>query len=645
MVRFWKSIVLLMCLIMLEVSFAYAQGGLEDSLFYDKSWAVIIGINHYQDSSLNLSYAVNDAKAVEARFRQMGFEIISLLDEKATRENILQLLTWDLPQNIGANDRLVVFYAGHGATGELPNGDEVGFLVPYDARKNFDIIGTTIRVSDLISFVQQTNFISVDDIRDITDTAPAKHVLYILDACNSGFFDPAVYRFRSSRRQGGSEQRLGASESGRGLVVGNGNAIPSVSAGSASSLTEEQRLTSHSTVQVLTAGLSGEMVSEKAGHGIFTSQLLRALDGKADLNGNCVIRASELATYLKEIVPLAALKATGSSQTPLFNRVSGEGEMIFIPPICTPLKPEDMKPPVVDEAWTKTAAYTGKKAGGYKQPSQIAVGPANNLYVLDSKRNKILKFDAQGNYVSDAVFHSGLDDSWKPYSMAIKSNGDLWVFYAPPENEAGKIIVYNPDGTPGESWAGPGAIDSCSFGDYLFPAKALIELDRDDNLFLLDQQYEKMVKCDRDGEFIAQWGDTREFARFTDPQGLAVDSFGYVYVANTGGHGIQKFLDEEWIKTRWLQLKGKKELYFNSPHGLAVDNRLFVYVADTENHRIKKYTSGGEKLLAYWGKKKAKKGKKPGEFNKPLDVAVSWDGRQVYVADTGNKRIQRFLLQ
>ena len=186
---------------------------------------------------------------------------------------------------------------------------------------------------------------------------------------------------------------------------------------------------------------------------------------------------------LKESVPQAAKKATGSSQTPFFNRVSGEGEMIFIPPLCAPLKPGDTAPPVVDKDWAKTAAYQGKKTGGYEQPSQIVVDPDNNLYVLDSKRHTILKFDEQGNYMADAIFSSGLDDSWKPYSMAVKSNGDLWVLYAPPKDGVGQIVVYQPDGTPGETWAGDVPVDSCNFGDYPFPSKALIDIDRDDNLF------------------------------------------------------------------------------------------------------------------------------------------------------------------
>jgi DNA-binding beta-propeller fold protein YncE len=53
----------------------------------------------------------------------------------------------------------------------------------------------------------------------------------------------------------------------------------------------------------------------------------------------------------------------------------------------------------------------------------------------------------------------------------------------------------------------------------------------------------------------------------------------------------------------------------------------------------------GQKLLTYWGKEKAKKGKKYGEFNTPMGVAVNWNNTNIYVADTGNKRVQKFVVE
>ena len=74
---------------------------------------------------------------------------------------------------------------------------------------------------------------------------------------------------------------------------------------------------------------------------------------------------------------------------------------------------------------------------------------------------------------------------------------------------------------------------------------------------------------------------------------------------------------------------------FAIAQGLAVDNDNNVYVADTGNDRIQKFSSTGA-YLGQWGST----GGANGQFNGPRDVLVT--GNDVYVVDTGNNRIQRF---
>ena len=128
----------------------------------------------------------------------------------------------------------------------------------------------------------------------------------------------------------------------------------------------------------------------------------------------------------------------------------------------------------------------------------------------------------------------------------------------------------------------------------------------------------------------------------TRPEGLAVDKFGYIYVADTGGHGLQRYsFDGTWLPG-WSNAQGDSPYFFNSPHGVAVDANAYVYIADTDNNRIKKYTSDGKKLLECWGKQCWGKEDQYIDFNRPQGVAVSLGGRSMYVADTDNKRVRRF---
>jgi len=78
-------------------------------------------------------------------------------------------------------------------------------------------------------------------------------------------------------------------------------------------------------------------------------------------------------------------------------------------------------------------------------------------------------------------------------------------------------------------------------------------------------------------------------ARFNNPQGIAVDSAGTIYVADTNMHTIRQITPGNVVTTiaGCPQCFGGDPRRFNSPQGIAVDSRGFVYVADTRNNTIR----------------------------------------------------------
>ena len=120
--------------------------------------------------------------------------------------------------------------------------------------------------------------------------------------------------------------------------------------------------------------------------------------------------------------------------------------------------------------------------------------------------------------------------------------------------------------------------------------------------------------------------------------GLAANASNQIFVADNQNQRVQKFSSLGSYVTSWPlgpPSSGTGDGQFASPAGLDLDADGNVYVADSGNHRIQKFSSGGA-FLAKWGTQ----GSGNGQFRFPLDVTVDEDGF-IYVADTDNYRVQK----
>ena len=139
-------------------------------------------------------------------------------------------------------------------------------------------------------------------------------------------------------------------------------------------------------------------------------------------------------------------------------------------------------------------------------------------------------------------------------------------------------------------------------------------------------------------QYVKEWG---QYGRtgdgyFFEPNGIAVSSSGYVYVADSFNNRIQKFtLNGQHVVT-WGGTATSLQK-FSHPEDVAVDNLGNVYVADTWNDRIQKLSPDGT-LLAMWG---GTRGGGDRQFFAPTGIAVD-SSNNVYVVDHENARIQKF---
>src|SRR5574341_1648669 len=251
---------------------ASAQMGKPEVLYY-KSWAVIIGIENYLLAP-KLPGVIEDAKAVAQAFRQLGFEeVVELYDKDASVRRLQQTLTDFLPRKVGRQDRLVLYFVGHAGITQDPAGNDLGYLVPWDAQ-----LGT---VSKSITFEQ---------LKEFTRRTASKHTLLIFNAAVRGWEETAAQQLSLEGRSAPEDD------------------------------TEKRA------VQVLTAADKGETLSQVQGKSLFVQTLVDGLKGRADQNKNGWLMASEPGGYVKQQVE----QTTQGKQHPLFTRLEGDGDTILV---------------------------------------------------------------------------------------------------------------------------------------------------------------------------------------------------------------------------------------------------------------------------------------------------------------------------
>ena len=164
-----------------------------------------------------------------------------------------------------------------------------------------------------------------------------------------------------------------------------------------------------------------------------------------------------------------------------------------------------------------------------------------------------------------------------------------------------------------------------------------LSLDHRKRLYIVDSDNDRIVILDPAGRFEAEFGRFgTEDGQFLGPTDVTAREGFFSYVVDSENERVQKF-DRFRAFVDVVFTRGGNGGAYGTPHGVEIDDDGRLYVADTEQHTVWIIDSFRGVLVLQIGGF----GTEAGRFDEPTDVAIG-RGREIFVADAGNARVQVF---
>jgi uncharacterized protein (TIGR03437 family) len=314
--------------------------------------------------------------------------------------------------------------------------------------------------------------------------------------------------------------------------------------------------------------------------------------------------------------------------------------------------------------------------GNLHLPSGVAVDSSGNVYIADTRNHSIRRVDASGpdaglihtiagdtfaGYMGDGLLALNNSEFSGPEDVALDSLGNIYIAdtgnaYIRKITTDGMLNSIAGDGSIG--YSGDGGLAT---GAGLFQPTAIV-VDAAGDVYIADTADDRvrMINTKLDINTIAgngapgYGGDNGPAgaSQLNTPTGVAVDSAGNLYVADSLNGRVRKIPQSDSIST----VAGNGVYSYSGdggpaakaevrlPQAVAVDASGNRYIADSGNHVVRKVAANGT-ITTIAGTGAAGFGGDGGsaasaQLNTPTGVAVDKSGN-IYIADSGNNRVRR----
>ncbi|MCX6732781.1 MAG: peptidoglycan-binding protein, partial [Candidatus Roizmanbacteria bacterium] len=295
-----------------------------------------------------------------------------------------------------------------------------------------------------------------------------------------------------------------------------------------------------------------------------------------------------------------------------------------------------------DGSWSATLPLGASGAG-----MKIMPGTPNSTLYVTSLPTTFQTY----NESSLALSNTMTNDIGHPIDMSLDTYGNIYINNNFPLPNEPVVQKFNSSFIQQAEWTGSnGGVDG-SFG-ITISGPLGIGTNTGNDLYVADTDKNRIQKFTADGTYVYSLTPIPTIGVFNRPRDVATEATGKFYVADTGNSRVIKFSANAasdpnggFIWSRTLPAVGGSMPTppvgsVASPYGITVDSLNKIYVADAGYHRILRYDANGT-YEAEWGTYGSADNSTIPQLDSPQGMAIDPSGN-IYVADTGNNRIQRF---
>jgi streptogramin lyase len=278
--------------------------------------------------------------------------------------------------------------------------------------------------------------------------------------------------------------------------------------------------------------------------------------------------------------------------------------------------------PALTPTFSSAFGSFGTGNGQFNEPTGIAVNPTNGIVaVSDEKNDRIQEFNEKGEFIrAFGTEGTGNGQLKEPRGVAEDAKGDVWVT----DTGNSRVEEFNEKGEYVSQLGTKGT------GNGQLTEPKGLAVDAKGNVWVADSGNKRVQEFNEKGEYV------RQFSAGTNPIGVAIDPKGNVWSDNENETGAIEEHNEKGESIGKFASRGEGSGQVSFPKRIAIDSSGFVWVADSGNDRVDVFNEKGEYVTKF-----GTFGSGTEQMSNPTGVAVDPRGN-VWVADDSNNRVDKW---